>query len=247
MKKFLALAVVVAAIKISAQENKALRVGITWGFQGNDVTYNGGMQEANGRFRSDGGGGAFGVTFRYDHDKHWMATAGMGFQSFGFSFYLSQNYSILHPELREGNVVKNEFGAIEAPFMIHYKFNPDCRNKRWVIGAGWVNGLIGGSANTGAIGNGQDIPGYLITSSASSIPGYYAMLRFAVGREKVYKRGGILHASVLFNAGFRELATARVDYHADGRDYYHEYKTNGNFVGLRLSYFFRPIAGGRTN
>lgn len=243
MKKLITLVIIAGALQLTAQENKTIRVGLTWGFQGNDVTNSGGMQEASGRFRADGGGGAFGFAFRYDHDNHWMATAGMGVQSFGFNFYLSQNYSFLHPELRDKQVLKNEFGAIEAPIMLHYKFNPDCRNKRWVIGAGWVNGFISNNTNSAVIGDGRDIPGYTMISSGASNQGYYAMLRFSVAREKTFKRGAILNATLLFNAGFRELATAKVDYFSEGSHYYHEFNTSGNFVGLRLNYFFRPLVG----
>jgi len=66
------------------------------------------------------------------------------------------------------------------------------------------------------------------------------MLRFAIGREKIFKKGGILNCCLLFNCGLKNIAYSTVNYAVDGQNYTHDFKTKGNFCGLRLSYYFRP-------
>lgn len=242
MKKLLVvLSIGVSAILFS-QEDKQVRFGLQWGIHGNGSRLSGGMEQANARFNDDkAGGGALAVVIRYDHNQHWMLTHALGFQSFGFQYSLSQNYSLLKPETKFAGV-KSEFVALELPLMIHYKFNPSCNNRKWVIGLGLVNGMVASQTQSKTFiegteaGNGAN----KISATTQVYGGHYSMLRFAVGREKVYKRGSIFNASLILNLGLRNLATARVNYTVEGQSYNHEFTNNGNYIGLRLTYFLRP-------
>jgi hypothetical protein len=128
--------------------------------------------------------------------------------------------------------------------MVHYKFNPNCNNVRWVIGAGFVESFIGAQTINKSISQVADANtssvNYL-NSTTSVKGGNYWMLRWAISREKMYKRGAILNASFIFNVAFEDIAHSTVNYTIDNKTYNHEFTNNGSFVGFRLSYFFRPI------
>lgn len=227
-----------------AQENNTWRIGIQWGAQGNHSKFTGGMDEANGRFQQRPfGGGAFDIIGRYDINKRWMIMSGLGFNSFGFEFALAENYSFLGQGPRSSDI-KSEFGAIEIPIMGFYKFNPNCKDAKWLIGAGFANNMVGAQTITKNFTNAtENSPGNRsLNSIATTRGGSYLMLRFVVGREKTFKKGGILHASILFNTGLSgTMAKANVNYLVDGQAYAHEFSNNGNYAGFRLAYFFRPI------
>jgi hypothetical protein len=127
--------------------------------------------------------------------------------------------------------------------MIFYKFDPNCKNAKWLIGGGFSQNFVGAQTinkNFQVANDGSTNSNYL-NSISSANGGTYTMLRFAIAREKIYKRGNILNASFIVNAGFRQLAKSTVSYTVDGQNYNHEFTTNGNFAGFRLTYFFRPL------
>jgi hypothetical protein len=66
------------------------------------------------------------------------------------------------------------------------------------------------------------------------------MVRFVIGKEKIFKKGGILHAAWIFNVGLNDKAKATVNYTLDNTNYQHEFTNKGNFVGFRIAYFFKP-------
>ena len=243
MKK-LALSVLTCLSLISfSQENDSWRIGVQWGFQGNKAEYSGGMTNANARFhQNDFDAAAFNVEARYDLNKHWMGIIGLGINTFGFQYSLTENYSLRNPESHFSGI-KSEFTALEVPFMVFYKFNPNCKNAKWLIGGGFAHNFIGSQTVTRNFQDATDgsTNSNYLNSVSSASDGAYTMLRFAVGREKIYKRGNILNASLIFNAGFRDIATSKVNYTVDGQTYDHEFKNTGNFVGIRLTYFFRPL------
>jgi hypothetical protein len=46
----------------------------------------------------------------------------------------------------------------------------------------------------------------------------------------------------MFNAGLSgSMAKATVNYTVDGQDYTHQFSNDGNYVGLKLAYFFKPL------
>ncbi len=245
MKKAILLLVMgVSSLYLSAQENKTWRLGIQWGAYGNSVKYTGGSPNANARFfQNKFGGGSFDLVARYDLNQHWMATTGLGFYSYGFNFGLAENYSLLNMKNRF-STINTEYAAVEIPFMVFYKFNPNCKNVRWVVGGGFVASFSDSKTVTKSFvqsTEGVSTSNYL-NSVSSSNGGGHAMLRFAIGREKIFKWGALLNASLVFNAGLSQMATATVNYTVDNQLYTHSFSNNGSYAGLRLTYYFRPGA-----
>ena len=65
------------------------------------------------------------------------------------------------------------------------------------------------------------------------------MLRFSLGREKNFKNDSFLNMILMFNVGLNTIAKSTVNYTIDGINYHHEFTNSGNFVGLRMAYFFK--------
>lgn len=245
MKKLLLIIFAFAGLTVVSQENETLRFGVQWGFHGNESNLTGGMDNANARFFNNSfGGGSIKIEGRYDFDKHWMLMTGFGFSSYGFEYALAENHSLkMKNDEKRFSVIRSEIGALEIPLEGFYKFNPNCRNARWVLGVGLANNFIGDQNISKKFiedkeGNGQV---KYLNSETRVKGGVYTMLRFTVGREKIFKRGGIFNASMVFNAGFRNMAISKVVYTIDGQEYNHEFTNNGNFVGFRFGYYFRPF------
>jgi hypothetical protein len=171
-----------------------------------------------------------------------MLLTGLGISSYGFEFSFSQNYSLLNPESRR-QVVKNDIGLIEIPFLIHYKFNPSCTQVRWVIGAGFIQNLQTEVKTGGTYvpGNESSLGLSYFTSEVQLGKSLFPTFRFTVGKEKMLKAGDILSIGMLFNYGFAYNAKTTVKYAVDGKSYVHQYGNNGNFVGLRAAYYFAPV------
>ncbi|MBA3681793.1 MAG: outer membrane beta-barrel protein [Bacteroidetes bacterium] len=243
MKKLAFTILTFISLVAISQETDAWRFGIQWGTQGTRTQFAGGMENAHARFHQNKfDGAAFNIGIRYDLNKNWMGTIGLGFNTFGFNYALAENYSLYNPKSHFSGI-KSEFSALEIPFMVFYKFNPNCKNAKWLIGGGFSQSFAGDQTITGnfqVARDGTTTSNYLNSTSYAD-GGMYTMLRFAIGREKVFKRGGILNCSLLFNCGLKNLAYSTVNYMIDGQNYTHDFKTNGNFCGLRLTYFFRPL------
>lgn len=232
----------ISAIGFS-QENKSFRIGLQCGFQGNGSYFSGGMENADARFQHNSfGGGNLSINARYDFDEHWMLLSGLGFSTIGFDFALSQNYSLLN-EKNRFNTLTSEFGLVEIPLMAFYKFEPNCKNRKWLIGLGFANTFIGNQSVTKSYPFATDGASNVtyLKSESSSFGGESMMLRFSIGRERVFNSGTILSASLLFNAGFKNIANSSVTYTIDGKEFNHQYSNKGNFIGFRLSYYFRAL------
>jgi hypothetical protein len=226
-----------------SQEDKTWRLGIQWGLQGNRAVYESGMSEANARFHQNKfSNGALNISARYDFNKHWMIMSGLGFTGYGFDFALAEDYSLLSKNRRFSSV-KGGFGALEIPAMIYYKFNPNCKNTRWLIGGGFVETFIGAQNITKSISqvaDGGTSVNYL--SSYTTVKGgNFWMFRWAIARERLFNNGTIFNASMVFNVGFNAIAHSTVNYTVDNMDYTHTFYNNGNFVGFRLAYFWKPL------
>lgn len=245
MKKLGLILFCCLALSAAAQQDGRWCFGLQWGLQGNKSELSGGMQTANARFHHNSyGSGSLNFNLRYDHSKHWMLMTGLGFGSYGYEFALSQNYSLLKgQEAGQYNKLRSSFGTLTVPAMVFYKFNPNCKNAKWLIGAGYVQNLSGDQSISqtyleGAEGNPS---GNYLKTTATNKGGISGLLRLEVGREKVFQNGRILMLTMLFNAGLKQSAHADVTYRIDGQDYNHSFTNKGNFVGLRLSWYFRSI------
>lgn len=245
MKKAILLLVLgINGLCLSAQENNVWRLGVQWGAHDNQAKFRGGSPNANARFNyNEFNGGSFDIVARYDANKHWMGTFGLGFNTFGFGFALAENYSLLNMQNRF-SLLKTEYNAVEIPLMIYYKFNPNCKNVKWVIGGGFAASFTEGKSVSKYFvknNDGATSSNYLSSTSTSNNGGH-GMLRFAIGREKLFQRGSILNASLVFNGGMSQVAKATVNYTIDNQNYTHSFTNNGNYIGFRLSYYFRPNA-----
>ncbi len=244
MKKALIFAFTLIVISGFSQTDKTWSFGLQCGLYGNSSEFSGGSEIADGSFHNNGfGSGSFGGTARYDHDSRWMFMTGFGFLSYGFEFSRNAgSYSLKNGEEGQYNTVTHEFGAIEIPAMAFYKFRLNCRNARWLIGAGFARVLAGQAQSTQTIS--EDTEGNTslkpyLKSEANGVGGAFTMLRLAFNRERIMKSGSIVQAGIWLNWGFKPLAEASVEYSAGGEDFNHTFTNKGNFFGIRVSYFFR--------
>jgi hypothetical protein len=244
MKKSLLAALTLAIVSVSAQnESHTWRLGIQGGPQGNHSVFTGGMSDANARFHHNAfGSGALTLMARYDFDRHWMITGGIGLSSYGFEYAIAENYSLLKKDPKY-TTIRSEFGAIDMPTLLYYKFNPNCKNVRWLVGGGLAQQLVGAQSINRAVSQANDgnTNTNYISSTSSTNGGLLFFFRWTVAREKVFRNGSILNASVVFNVGFNRIATSTVNYTIDNQNYTHTFSNNGNFVGFRLAYFLKPF------
>ena len=243
MKKLFVIAASCFALWGIAQENNTWRVGVQAGWQANGSQFSGGMQNANARFvQSPFGAWALDFIGRYDLNNHWMWMTGLNFNSVGSEFLLAEDYSFTQKSKRFSSV-KSSFPAMEIPLMAFYKFNPNCKNVRWFIGGGIAGTFISKQTidkDISQSNDGASTTSYLSSTSVSK-GGAYLQARWAIGREKTFKWGGILNTSVVFNLGFTEMIHSTVNYTVDGNQYNHEFSNRGDYIGFRFAYFFRPL------
>lgn len=241
MKKLILLTASLITITLAAQETKSLRFGVQSSNHGNFSKLSGNSHHANARFTNNRFEGmSLGILARYDHNNHWMYETQLGFRTFGFSYSIAENYSLLNLK-KTASILKTEFFSVEIPLLVYYKFNPNCKNNRWLVGAGFVANLT--EAKTvdkffEKSNEGSNSSNYLSSSSTSKASAI-SMLRFSLGREKLFKNGGFLNINLLLNVGLNTIAKSSVNYLIDGENYNHEFTNSGNFVGLRLAYFFK--------
>lgn len=244
---------------LSAQENRSWHLGVQYRKLSNKSRFDGGMADANARFKQTSSKGrAFGLIARYDLNKHWMLMTGVGYNSLGFSFKISEDYSFTQRSKRHTRL-NLRFRAVEIPLMVAYKSNPNCGNWRWVMGAG-INSMITYNQNqhrssnrssyngdyTGNISS-QSVIDSVMEGESITKSGAYIQARFMLGREKVFKKGNMLNVSLLINRGFTEIARAVVNYTIDGNNYSHEFSNKGSYACLSVTYYFRSFNGNKQN
>ncbi|MBS1652031.1 MAG: outer membrane beta-barrel protein [Bacteroidetes bacterium] len=217
------------------------RFGLQWSEQLNNSTFNGGMSNAPAVFSQNPfASTSFGFTFRYDHNKHWAFIAGLNFKSIGFNYSIAENYSFLNfdPSKRYTKINISML-VTEVPFLVLYKFNPNCKNWKWFVGAGIVNVYYGKNNFSKTLYTQNEMP--YINASISSNTGSNVNLHFMFGKEKQFKKGSIFSAALFFNAGIGTIATSNVNYTVNNQHYSHSFINNGNCAGLKLFYSWRPF------
>lgn len=243
MKKTLGFIFILIALVSVAQEKDTWRIGGQWGFQGNKSQLIGGQSEADSHFEhQNAGAAALNVFARYDYDQHWMLISGLGLSSYGFEFSIAQNYSLLKPDSRK-MTIKNDIGVLELPLMIHYKFKPNCKQVKWLVGAGFAQNLQTTVNTNGSYKQGSEANlgvSYFNTKVITK-DALFTTIRFSVGREKRFENGGILNFSLLWNYGFGQTAKCTVNYNINGKDFEHQFGNNNNYFGLRMAYYFAPF------
>ncbi len=221
-------------------------IGIQIGASGNASKFSGGMSDANALFTNNQyGAGQLAVNFRYRMAERWSFQTGFSFSEFGFEYTLARDYSLTkscdrYAYLRTGTCMS------EIPAVIIYNSKLNCRNYRFVMGAGFGLTAIDNkweSESTVPVSqaeaeNNKETNMTEQTHSLQSTSGNFQIL---TGVEKVWKRGNML--SLTFNAkfGFNEIATSTVQYVASNKNYTHAFTNNGSGFGFSLCYYFLPL------
>src|SRR5688572_20699448 len=122
MKNSAIIALVLLSFQVYTQQDRTLSYGIQWGFHGNESVYSAGMEQAHSRFQANNHGSvALDFIARYDVNNRWLVTSGLGFSTFGFEYALTENYSLLQNK-RRYSVIRSDYGIINMPFLVYYKF-----------------------------------------------------------------------------------------------------------------------------
>jgi hypothetical protein len=242
MKKLFILLVFILSIgSLNAQSTWAL--GASVGSFGNYSTYSGGMMNANARFHHDlYGTGSFSFVARKTLCPHWSFQTGIGLSSVGFNFALTQNYSLLNEKDHYQNLNMSTTVAV-IPVSLVYNTNLNCRSWRWFIGGGFSfikSGNVNYTSNTDAAVD-MTATAFLPNQTYDSPDFSKINVHAMAGIEKVYKKGAILSFGTIWNAGFSNMVSTNVAYVVDGITYNHAFKNRGNYGGLYLSYYFRPL------
>jgi hypothetical protein len=245
-KSIVFLVAVLCSMSSIAQETNGFRLGIQSGMQANRSKYAGGMESANARFHQNPfGAHGWNIAARYDFNQRWAILSGVGVTTLGFEFGIAENYSFTQRSNRF-TMLNSGFHALEIPIMGAYKFKPNCKGWKWIVSAGVANLFTPSQNKTSIIDDsneGTPSPEKAYLSSVESTnPGSHLQARFMIGREKVFGCGSILNVNLVFNRGFSEIAHSTVNYNVDGQNYSHEFSNRGNFVGLRIAYYFRPFS-----
>lgn len=243
MKKlYILLAFTLSSSAIMAQSKWSMALG--WSAIGNDAKYTGGMAQANGRFNGSCYGGAgVGVAFRYKITDSWSFQTGLNAGSLGFDYSIANDYSLLSSN-RNYSSNTSSFGTGEIPATLIYNFNTNCRNYRWIVGAGvklaWHGEEMDKEIRADLEENGTAVNTYLnqqmhVNSFATGTG------HIMFGIEKLMKRGNMWNVQFIYNKGFEAVATSTVTYDVDGINYAHEFTNYGDYFALAFNYYFKPF------
>jgi hypothetical protein len=197
----------------------------------------------SGFYKHDFGTGAFNFNARYFFEERWSIQSGLGFTSIGFEIGFAKNYSLV----KNDHFIKStvNIDVTQIPLMAIYNFRPDCKNKSWVVGAGFNFMFSGKSINV------TDFPtqsknetvvlpqlsnfSQTVTASKFSTTN----LQLMAGREKKFNKGNRLSVNVVWNIGLAgDIAQSKVAYTIDGADYEHIFSNQGHHAGLSINYLF---------
>ena len=243
-KMYFLLALTVSSSAALAQSNWSM--ALQWVCIGNDAKYTGGMADANARFNgSCYGGTGLGVAFRYKANDHWSLQTGLNASSLGFDYSIANDYSFLNKQ-RTYRTNTSSFGIGEIPLTAIYNFNPNCKNFRWIVGAGAKLVTHGEEIDKTVKADLEESP---TGSNVSTYLNQRMHVRsFATGTghlmfgiEKLKKRGNMWNVQFIFNKGFEAVATSTVTYDIDGRSYEHQFTNYGDYFALAFNYYFKPF------
>lgn len=245
MKKLLST-LLVAGSMMSVSAQTGISYGVTFGIGENNATYAGGMTDAHALFyQNDHDKGSFGFVARYFLDNHWSIQSGLGVSSLGFDFALAKDYSLLK---KDDHFTQNGLNitVLQVPFTAIYAFNPNCKNNRWFVGAGFAT-----MSNTSNVNETSHVlPEGDASSNVSYLDQTMTSDKFTVltgqlmgGIEKTFRRGSILQFGLTANFGFSNIATSQVSYTIDNKLYEHTFNNQGDYWGFMLTYYFKPFGG----
>jgi hypothetical protein len=246
MKQKLTFLLLLLTTQVISQDYRQFRLGLMSGGYGNHSEFSGGMSNAPSEFSHDSyGTGSFDFTLRYERSQRWAFMTGIGFTSAGFNFSLANDYSLDDACGDRYDMMESSIPVAQVPFMVLVKSNNNCKNWRWIAGAGIVNSFVGETTydNTVIFSQEPEQNAEYMTVSTQSDGGYHVQSRFLIGREKQFTRGAILSFMLLMNHGCSTIGEASVTYNQDNRVYNHEFTNSGTYCGFSIAYSFRPLKG----
>jgi hypothetical protein len=218
-------------------------------FGGSNYTqFSGGSDQAHaGFYKHNIGAGAFNFNARYFIDERWSIQSGIGFTNIGFEIGFAKNYSLVKNDHFIESSTNIE--VTQIPLMAIYNFKPDCKNKSWLVGAGFNFMFSNKNVNTTVYPNQSKNETYLMpqlsnfsqTTTASKFS--TTNLQLMVGREKKFNKGNRLSINAIWNIGLAgDIAQSKVNYTLDGTDYEHIFSNQGHYAGLYIAYYFSTKA-----
>ena len=245
MKKliFNLILLLLTPLALSAQLSDKWRLGLQFGCYGNWSEFSGGMSDAPAAFSHDPfGTGSFDINVRYEHSLRWAFQTGLNFTSIGFNFTLANDYNLNDECNNRYDMLESSIPVMQVPVMAMYKTKNSCKNWRWVFGAGVVNSFTGDNqySNEATFTQQQEQNPEFMKVETRSSGSYHFMTRFMIGREKEFKKGGMLTFMLQGNCGYTEMGYAQVTYNTNNRLYHHEFSNNGSYCGFSIAYTFRP-------
>ncbi len=247
---FLVIAFFLAVFTANAQQTWS--VGAQMSAIANKSKYVGGMNDANALFTHNPyGSGQVGVYLRKTINSHFSLQSGIDFAEFGFSYVISQDYSLTnskshYAEMRVGTSITR------IPVMGIYNSKLNCRNMRFVAGLGlsfeaiddkWSSETLRALEGEG-LGNTNIATMKEVTRSTNSVNGSFICM---VGVEKVFSRGNILSFTFQGNHGFAPIAESTVSYTVNNKDYSHTFNNYGSYGAMTISYYFLPMGTRKMN
>jgi len=235
-----------------AFQSQAFKSNMQYGFSllggTNYAQFSGGSDFAHASFyKHNSGTGAFNFNARYFIDERWSVQSGIGFTSIGFEVGFAQNYSLVKNDHFINS--STNINVTQIPLMAIYNFKPDCKNKSWLVGAGFnfmfsdknVNTTVYPTQSKNEIYLMPQLSNYSQTITAGKFS--TTNLQLMVGREKKFNKGNRLSLNVVWNIGLAgDIAQSKVNYTLDGTDYEHIFSNQGHYAGLSVSYLFSTKA-----
>jgi len=224
----------------SAQEEKKWSWGGGFGLGGNPVYFYSGDEMANAQFRMKNfASGILFLSVREDLNRHWAWMGSLEFRNTGFEYVLlnQSEYSLKKPEA--GQIIRHEQVLLQVPLMALYKTLPDCKNKRWIFGAGIVPVFSGAQE----LKTSRDIEkagsSNVVFTATSQFSGYTLCFgRFMIGREKIFRNGNYFHWGLEHVFVKQNVGTSTIEYSVAGNNYSHTFKNPGVYTGLFFRYLF---------
>jgi hypothetical protein len=244
MKKIILLSCILIVGSHSFGTNNKIQYGLSLLGGTNYSQLSGGSDMAHaGFYKHNFGTGAFNFQARYFIDEKWSIQSGIGFTSIGFQIGFAKNYSLIKNDHFIESTATIE--VTQIPLMAIYNFKPDCKNKSWLLGAGFNFMFSGKDINTVMYPTQSKNETYMMPQltnfSQTVTAGKFSTtnIQLMAGREKKFNKGNRLSLNIIWNIGLAgNIAQSKVNYTLDGTDYEHIFSNQGHYAGLNISYLF---------
>lgn len=244
MKKIILLNVLLIFSIYTQASKKNIQYGLSVFGGTNYAQLIGGTDLAHANFyQHDYGTGAFNFNARWFINDKWSVQSGIGFTSLGFEYGFAKNYSLIKNDHFINS--KASIEVTQIPLMAIYNFKPDCKNKSWVLGAGF-NFMFSDKAVNNTIYPNQSKNESIVIPELTSFSHTFntrkistANFQLMFGREKKFNKGNRLAVNAVWNIGLAgEIAKSTVSYTIAGNTYEHIFSNNGHYAGISISYLF---------